>query len=357
LKRILGFVAVLGIGFIVANVAVVLISNQPYPYSGKDTFDLTARTNFTNDINTLKPRVVLLGDSTLVDAVDVKLFEKGIALKTISLERPGGASALWMLQLKNIILASQVIPDYAVILFRGTMLTVPDFRTQGDYFQVLDEIATPQDQWIYDLAIYTHRTELERYLDIYLPLYKQRTGIYNAINDLGRYGLPSLLYPQCDPDCIDQANLQVFRTRKNDMLWDDRIKAAENYLYESDHLNFNGTVKRSFLPAMLQYAREHCLRLVFANFKTRSQAENAASSPALEAYNRDLALYLHEQGAAYIDFQKDVRLTPDFYKDNYHFATSKDQLFTPMFAAELQKIILSPQPGSLPPGCATRALP
>ncbi len=357
MKRYLGFLAVLLTGFIAANVAAALAFTQPYPYPDDDTFGDFARSDFTEEINTFQPQIVLLGDSTLVDAVDVALFEKEIGRKTVSLERPGGASALWMLQLKNIILASQSKPAYVVVLFRGTMLTVPDFRIQGDYFQILDEIATPQDRWIYDLAVHAHRTDLERFLEIYLPLYKQRTPIYNAINNIGRYGLPSLRYPLCDPDCIDKVNLEVFLTRKNDMLWDQRIAAAEEYLYEADHLNFNASEQRSFLPFMLQYARDNCVRLVFADYKIRSQAENTAHNQALDTYNRDLAQYLREQGAALIDFQNDPRITPDFYKDSFHFAGGKDQLFSPIFASEVQKVILNPQPDALPPGCVAAAQP
>jgi hypothetical protein len=344
-------------GFIAANMAAAIVFDQPYPYPDDDTFDSTARADILENINSVQPQIVLLGDSTLVDAVDVALFEKKIGLITTSLERPGGASALWMLQLKNIILSAQARPAYVVVLFRGTMLTVPDFRTQGDYFPVLDEIATPQDRWIYNLAVHANRTDLERLLEIYLPLYKQRTAIYNAINDLGRYALPMLRYPLCDPACIDKVNLEVFHTRKNDMLWDQRIAAAEEYLYQRDHLNFYGAVQRSFLPPMLQYARDNCVRMVFVDYKTRPQADNASSNPSLDAYTRDLAVYLREQGAAFIDFQKDARITPDFFKDSFHFADGKDQLFTPIFAAELQKIIDNPLPGSLPPTCPAESHP
>ena len=285
--------------------------------------------------------LVLLGDSVVVTSVDETQLGQLTGQPTVNLGIPGSASAEWYLMMKNIIARSPHKPNYVIVVFRDTILTAPSYRVSGKYFSLVQELAKADDTVLVDKAFIQQMNPVEKLADGYLPLYGSRLGLRQSIDYYIRYSLTNWL--GCDQKCNDNASLTVFQDLNLDAnLLVEAIATAESYLYTPNQLNFAGQVDNSFLPDMVQIAKDNGIQLILVRTKHLDDASLATESPALKGYIAALKDYAQKNDVIVLDFAHDERLTSDLFSDTHHLTLQGESLFTGMLAEALKPILKAP---------------
>ncbi len=201
------------------NLYIPLHYKTSYPKPLGPAFTPRVKDKHISAIDINQPQFVLIGDSTLEEAVDQPQITSDLGQETYKLAVPGSATAAWYLVMKNIVMASTHRPKYVVILFRETMLTVPYFRTTGRYLELLDDYATDNEPLLVELAFVNQMNPAEKFLEQYLPLYGMRWEIRAGLDRRLRYTIPSLM--RCPKECADDAVRSIFG---RDWIWSRSIK-------------------------------------------------------------------------------------------------------------------------------------
>jgi hypothetical protein len=312
----------------------------PYPQNLGPQFTPNVRREPIDAISANKPDIVLVGDSVLYLGVDPDALSNQLGMKTYSIGVPGSGSAVWFLLLKNVILDSSRHPKVVVILFRDTMLTVPDYRTTGRYFGLVDDYAGRNEPLVEQLAYINQMSPLEKLAEQYLPLYAARWEIRERLDSRIRYTVPSVLL-NCPIDCVDGATNSVFgRERVDVVALNQAIEDAGSLLYSPEAMDFNRQINRSFLPAMIQLAQENGIKLIFVRTRTLIYPKYAVEPLALRNYIISLGQYLSGQKNVYfLDFAYDVRIKDLYFFDSLHFNAEGNRAFTKILADELKPLL------------------
>src|SRR4030095_308438 len=222
--------------------------NTPYPKVIGPQFDNHIRTSYTDFLNKEQPEIFMLGDSMPGYAVDEKLVNEQLGQKATLVSLPGSASTIWYLMIKNNIVLAESKPNYLVIFFRDSLMTVPSYRVTGRYFELIDEFATPDDKLLIERAYINPMPPIEKFMEAYVPVFGSRWTIRQSIDYYIRYLLGNI-FLDCDTTCMDQAMQTVFEQSNLDLTFlSEAINAADNYLYTSKSLNFDEQIDKSFLP-------------------------------------------------------------------------------------------------------------
>jgi hypothetical protein len=311
----------------------------PYPQTLGPQFTPQIKRIHIDKISRYQAELVLIGDSVLLLGVDSEQLTQELGKETYSMSEPGSGSAIWYLMLKNMILESLPRPKYVLILFRDTMLTSPTYRTTGRYLALVDDYAKSDEPLVHQLAYINAMTPLDRWTEQYLPLYSARWQIRTELDRSIRYTGPRLLL-DCSLKCTDAAMDSVFGAGEVDVAALNRaVEEAEESFYEPAMMDFEGQIDRSFLPAMLQLARENGFTLIFVRTKTLSYPELASEPAGLRRYMEALEAYLKNNGAYYIDFAHDERIKESYFYDLKHLTEEGKAAFTPMLAEKLKPLL------------------
>ncbi|MCI0554334.1 MAG: hypothetical protein L0287_25590, partial [Anaerolineae bacterium] len=234
----------------------------PYPRDIGPQFDNRIRKTYINLLNEQQPDILLFGDSMLAPAVDEGVVADKLKKKTILISLPGTASTIWYLMIKNNIVLAEHKPEYLVIFFRDTMMTLPGYRVTGRYFEQIDEFASPDDTLLIERAYINQMSPLERFFESYFPLYGSRWSIRQSLDYYIRYPLGNALL-NCDKIYMDFGMEVVFDESNLDIAFlSDAISAADDYLYSEKALDFDGQVDSTFLPEVVRLCRENGIQLV-----------------------------------------------------------------------------------------------
>ncbi len=289
---------------------------------------------YRNTVNELQPDLVLVGDSVLELGVNQDQLAELTGKKVYKIGLFGSASAEWYLIIKNQLLEADHSPDAVLIFFRDSILTAPAYRVAGKYLLRVDELSTPEDTLLLQKAYINAMNPLEKWADRYLPLYISRLRLRETLDFYLRYSLPRLT--GCDIECTDNATLQVFQDNNIDeKLLVDAVATAESYLYAPQRLDFAGQVGKSFLPDMIQMARENDVTLILVRTRNLFYPDAPSEPLALRRYIRDFKAYAAENGVTVLDFAHDERLTPDLFYDPLHLTEDGARVFTSLLAEAL----------------------
>jgi hypothetical protein len=309
-----------------------------YPREIGPEFDPSIRKNFQNDIDTIQPDIVLLGDSMLGPAVDSTLLAEQLDQNIYTISLPGTASTIWYLIIKNNIVLAEHKPKTLVIFFRDSMMTVPGYRVTGRYFELVDEYAGPNDKVLIQRAYLNPMNPLEKFAEGYFPIYNSRWKIRQSMDYYIRYSLPDLF--GCDKDCVDNGMENVFQ--ENNVapnFLSDALAASDTYLYTDKVLNFRQQVDDSFLPEVIRLCKENDIQLILVRMKIMRFPIPVNEPPALEGYAKQMALYLEQNDVIFFDFAHDPRLTVDDFDDIVHLNEKGRAIFTPILADSLKPYI------------------
>ena len=100
----------------------------PYPMKVGPKFDKRVRPLYIKILNEEQPDMLLIGDSMLGAAVDESEVASRINKKIHVSSLPGTASTIWYAIIKNNIVVAEYKPEYLVVFFRDSMMTVPSYR-------------------------------------------------------------------------------------------------------------------------------------------------------------------------------------------------------------------------------------
>jgi hypothetical protein len=308
--------------------------NATYPAPLGPQFKPDIKKEHVKGIEKKQPDLVLIGDSVLYEGVDPVLLSEQLGLNAYSITVPGSGTASWYLVIKNVVLESAHRPKYIVVLFRNTMLTVPQYRTTGRYFELLGDFASKNEPLLAELAFINQMSPLERILEQYIPLYNMRLKIRDRLYDLLRY-TPAFMSMGCDRECVDEAMGSIFGRDVDPVALNLMMEDAATMLYASDEMHFEKQVDQSFLPYMIELAQKNNINLVFVRMKVLG-----TEPPALADYSKALDAYLMEQDHVFlVNFSDDPRITDEFHFDALHMNGYGRQEFTKLLADEFRSII------------------
>jgi hypothetical protein len=338
MRLFIRYILSLAILLTVTSVIIPLRYDVSYPKKLGPKFNNEMRTQYRTDIEAKNANLVLVGDSILATSVDPAQLEQLTGESTYSMGIPGSASAGWYLAMKNIIVKSTHKPKYVVIVFRDTILTAPGYRVNGKYFTLVDMLANNDDTLVIQKAFIQQMSPVEQWADRYLPLYGSRLRLRETVDYYIRYSLPNLV--GCNQGCNDDANIAVFRDLNLDTnLLTEAIATAESYLYTPDQLNFSAQLDKSFLPDIVELAKENNIQLILVRTKHLDDPSEASESAALKGYIQALKTYAEQNSIAVLDFSHDERLTKDLYVDSHHLTPAGSTVFTQMLADALIPIL------------------
>jgi hypothetical protein len=328
----------LGILLIITAFIIPMRYNEPYPKLLGPKFNNDIRMQYQGDIVKKNANLVLVGDSVLALSIGAQQLEQLTGESTYSMGMPGSASAAWYLAMKNIIASSPHKPRYVIIVFRDTILTAPAYRVNGKYFPIVDQLANTDDTLVIQKAFIQQMSPVEQWADRYLPLYGSRLRLRESIDYYIRYSLTSLV--GCDQLCNNRANLAVLDDLKLDTnLLVDAIATAESYLYTPDQMNFAAQLDKSFLPDIVELAKENNIQLILVRTKHLNAPTEASEPAELQDYVKALKAYAGENGVIVLDFAHDKRLTSDLFMDSHHLTQAGKIIFTKMLAEALIPIL------------------
>ena len=306
-----------------------------YPKPPGPAFDPSIRTIFQQGIDKSKPQIVLIGDSLASVNIDPVILSNNLGKSVYDVSLPGSASTLWYLITKNNIATAKYKPEYLIVLFRDTMLTTPDYRVQGSYFQQIDEFANSNDKLLIQLAFVNKMNWLDKLADQYIPPYGSRLK-FRATMDGQLRGLGPRLLLSCDNNCVDDSLSTVFRSDNFlSKVMGDAINSADKYLYTDQNLDFSHQIGQSFLPEIVRLCKENNIQLILIRSKTLAFTPQSPAPAGLAGYITQLASYAKQNNVIYLDYSNDQRITPDFYFDPVHFNDAVREKFTGFLSESL----------------------
>lgn len=308
--------------------------NIPYPAPLGPQFEPGVKQEHVSAIDAEHPEFVLIGDSVLYEGVDPLLLSEESGAEVYSIPVPGSGTASWYLVLKNVILSASQRPKYVVILFRNTMLTVPQYRTTGRYFDLLDDYATRNEPLLAQLAFIDQMSPLEKFAAKYIPLYSARLEMREELDNLLRYKIPFAL-TGCDRACVDDAVEAMFGREVNPSALNQMMEDAALTLYAPQEMDFEKQAGGSFLPYMIDLAQANNITLVFVRTKI-----NGSEPSELAGYNLALDSYLSgHDNVVLLDYSVDPRIVPDDYVDSLHMNATGREKFSKILAEDFREIL------------------
>ena len=281
-----------------------------------------------------KPRGVLLGDSMLETRIDPKVLTALAGERWEMIAQSGSSSAIWFLAMKNLVAVQSPPPRTVIIFFRDRQLTLPAHRTDGGYRKTIEgfmSASEPEVERILQTSARRQQTWLSRLSLAMYPVQWRRDAwrdrVQNKALDLVA---SSREYGQIRGDA--RAIFKVNNLRQDSGLDFEREEGGQKGLDPDDH-EFDAVVDRSFLPAILEVARQKNIQLVFFRVKRKPSAENAPAhnSSTFPAYAQALRTYLEKAGAQLVDETQDADVTVSFYGADDHVASGMMKPYTELF--------------------------
>ena len=322
-------------GLVLLSLLVLANRDWEYPLSGHPTFERGVRRNYLNDMNNLRPELVLLGDSTLNWGVDDKVVSAATGMKLHKIGIQGSASALWYLLIKNSIAQADFKPEVVAIFFRDTMLTDPAYRVYGEYFLKIDEYGNDADETLISKAYNIPRSLPDRFLMRFLPVYAERSTIQGWING---WLQPLLTQPVngCDYVCVEYAKARVFNfVRLNPAVYSRDVISTESQLYTADKLLFDQQFKDSFLPDIIRLCKRNGIKLVLVRLGTNRFSSRADEPFLLRRYLVRLEETVKAAGVAYMDWDYENGISASDFRDSVHMNAGGREIFTKVFVKDL----------------------
>ena len=326
--------------FLLGFLSIYIIINYEisYPMNIDPQFSQRIRPRFTAVLNEEQPELFFLGDSMLAAALDESVVSEQLSKRVYQASLAGTASAIWYLIIKNNIIAADHHPEHMVIFFRDSMMTLPDYRVTGSYFDMVDELASPDDTLLIERAYINQMSHFERAMEAYFPFYGGRWNIRESIDHHIRYTLGNHIL-DCDQTCMDYSLEIVFiKDILDDTFLSEAIDSADEILYTKNVLDFEEQVGKSFLPEIIRLCQENDIQLVMVRLPILRFVNQETRPSELDDYIQKLSIYLEENDVTFLDFdQKEI--PADYFADPLHLNEKGKVLFTQELVEALKPII------------------
>ena len=109
---------------------------------------------------------------------------------------------------------------------------------------------------------------------------------------------------------------------------------------DSFYWDFAKCVNWSFLPFMIQSAKENGYQLVVVRYKSREFAEKPDwYPPEMVKYGDDMAYYLQANGVPFLDYERNPALEKDLYANGDHFSAEGKDIWTDLVATDVKALL------------------
>ena len=290
------------------------------------------------ELEAANPDYVAIGNSMLYTRLG-KTPEAMNALtgkKFFFIVKNGSSSAAWYLTLKNIVAASRAHPKLVFFFIRDNDLTSPFFRTAGTYATYLNSLRGPNEPVLDDILRVAPTRKgpvgtVSQWLNAKGGLYsfpawdeKYPRQLIDLSMDIGGGGMP-----KADLRSALSARFAINHLR-GDMAADLPASGSGDGFAPDSYNDLNGNYhdaeEHSFLPAMMQVAKEHDLKLLFFRIKRRPDDQGRIDDepPELRSYAQHLKAWIEAHGGLFFDESYDLSIPRSIYQDGDHVA--EDQM-------------------------------
>ncbi len=287
-----------------------------------------------------QPDVVMIGDSVLGGSINPQLFAQETGLRDVELLWNGGAaSAAWYLLLKNYVVAAEIHPQLVCIFFRERMLTDATFRTTPTYRRFLESLRHPKEP-VYRMVLQSDeedKSALGRAIDWLYPLNTRRHVQQEKIS---RFAFRV---------AAGGVSIGPLRRLVNEIF--DPVKLREEIMNESAEITgekpeeFSADPKRSFLPHIVDTAKQAGLRLCFVREKRYPLPDGTTPEPEdIQRYMNDLRQWVESQGYLFVDLTSNLKPDQSMYTkpgDDHIRKGAKDEA-TKIYAEKLRPLLRQP---------------
>ncbi len=308
-----------------------LIDHTPH---WPDAPSIIIRDSIMLRIDTVKPQVVLVGNSMVGRSVHPEYFNTLTKIPTLILAPGGSGSAWWYLAFKNMLCVKQ-IPTVA-FFFRDNELTDPTYNVTDEYKSTIDLMCSSNEPLLDRLAYYNNMSDFELKVNQNWPLYQKRKEVKTDVDA----AIKKKVYRWFSD--LKDGNAQAPIDR---MFADTNMNVAlfTKFQFKSDkrkhsEFDFKTALDKSFLPEILALAKQNNIKLIFVRVKRRRDVIPNSQPPELVAYINDLTEYFKKENIVFIDYTSDKRITEDFYSDGDHMDRhDRPMYFTQMVADTLPR--------------------
>jgi len=279
-----------------------------------------------------RPECIFLGDSMLETRIDPETLDRIANIRCAVLPYPGSGTALWFLVYKNFIVSQPHPPRWTIVFFRDKQLTMPTHRAAGRYWGKIEACMRdeePQFTSILNQAWHDTRPWTERLATAVYFIQMRRTVWQSAVKNAALKTVAN----RAQRADVQKAAERIFGS-KNQREDQEVIDArnGDQALGLSTH-EFQANVDQSFLPPILEIAREKNTRLIFFRVQRRAQSfpSRLADRPDERIYQSELRAYLSGHGASLVDETSDPDVTSAYYGSNDHVRVEMKSSYTEMF--------------------------
>lgn len=281
-------------------------------------------------LNRQQPEIVFIGNSMLETRIDpdhLSQFLNGTEIASLAV--PGSQSAVWYLQLKNLVASTEPPPETVFIFFRNDLITQPlaplDERNR-ELVASLRSVDETELDAVLDASRSLHQQTLHALEWVY-PVQRQNDEVLEAISQVSAALLPS---SRDELSSLADDKFAFHNQREQD----------EDALPPEAAKTFGKSVELSFLPIMLQVADEHEIDLVFVRVQARPNFDGTVrESESMRIYSQDLAAYLEAHDVGYIDFTGNPSVDRGLYYDSFHIRQRYLLDYTELFLRESQRFL------------------
>jgi hypothetical protein len=269
---------------------------EPFDRSAVDQFEAAA------------PEIVFLGNSLLDTRIDPEHLAGLTGLRTASLAVVGTGPGIWYLQLKNVIGGGSHRPRTVFVFFHDDLITRPISFTGASDRSLLERLSHT------DAGV--KEAELERASGVGGRIGRAFSAIYplaeSSPSSRGPVESAGAFITGMDRD---EASVEADRV----FAFANRRDQDRNIQQPKFHGAFAAAVENSFLPQLVEQARELAIDLVVVRVSARPKDNGVPNEPDnLAEYSDDLASYLVASGTRYIDMTGHPGIDAGMYYDGYH---------------------------------------
>lgn len=281
-------------------------------------------------LNLQQPEIVFIGNSMLETRIDpVHLTELLDGREVVSLAMPGSQSAVWYLQLKNLVTATDSPPDTVFVFFRNDLITQPlaplDDRNR-DLAESLERPGDSEFEAVLDSRRSLHQQMIDGLERIY-PIQLQNGEALEAISDVSAVLLSS--------------SREELSIRADDQFAFHNLREADEDEPAPEFTgSFAAEVDSSFLPLMIDVAADTGINLVFVRVQARPNRDGTVrQSESMADYTQQLANYFEQNGVGSIDFTGNPSVDRGLYYDSFHIRQRYLLDYTELFLEEAQEFL------------------
>lgn len=298
-----------------------------------------------------RPDVFFLGNSMMGRGIDLKQMEDLLQQEVDGHQGPGSGSAYWYVYFKNVILATKPPPQVVVLFFRNRELTDTRYRTDPPYRLQIENFSLQDEPELMERAFHRFQSPLDRRMKEQWKLNDMREMAKSTAENTIRDVIAPMLRGY-KAYTRQVAFYQVFHHRLSIPSLLTQIQLSQETDYPTETINFEESNPQSFLPLIVEMAKQHDVQLILVRVRKRS-ALTKPQPPELLDYIASLNAYAAENSVPILDFMEDERIQLKHFVDGDHMNEEGRELLTRLVAEKLLPLLPVPRNGPKKTGLKT----